>query len=123
MSARSSTASGASVPAGMEGGEVLGGHVGQRAADHRAVRPRRRAIRPALGGEVEVQQHRRAVGGQQDVRGLQVAVEQPARMGVVEPFGQPGDDPDRGLDGRGLPEELACRLMRVVVEGSGGRRR
>jgi hypothetical protein len=57
-------------------------------------------------GQVEVEQHRGAVGRQQDVRGFQVAVEQSPGVSVLEALGKPRDDPDRGLDGAGSAEEL-----------------
>ena len=68
-----------------------------------------------LGRQVEVEQHRGAVGRQQDVRRLQVAVEQAARVGMLEALGQPRDDPDRGLDGAGLVQEQARWLVLVLV--------
>ena len=59
-----------------------------------ALSPRRGAGR-RVGREVEVEEHRVAVAGDQDVRRLEVAVEQASRVGVIEPLGEPGDDPDR----------------------------
>ena len=41
-------------------------------------------------------------------------MEQAARVGVLETVGQPGDDPDRGLDRRGAVQELARRLVVIA---------
>ena len=61
-------------------GELLRGHVPRR----------RRPARPVLDalGEVEVEEHRPAVVGQQHVRRLDVAVQDAAVVGVGQPVGQ-----------------------------------
>ena len=99
----------------VEGVEMLGGHVRERAAEHRPADLPLGRGRLAHGREVEIQQHGRAVGGEQDVGGLQVAVEQAPRMRVVEAFGQSGDDPDGRPHGRRLAEELAGGLVGIVA--------
>ena len=50
-----------------------------------------------LAGEVEVEQHRLAVGGQQDVGRLEVEVDQPALVGELQRVGQAGGDPAHRL--------------------------
>ena len=49
-------------------------------------------------GEVEVQQHRLAVVGQQDVGGLQVPVDDAPPVRVGQPVGQPHGQPEDRLD-------------------------
>ncbi len=60
-----------------------------------------------LPGEVEVEQHRLAVGRQQHVGRLEVEVDQAALVGVLQGIGQAGADPADRLDvggpGQGLP--------------------
>ena len=106
---------------GVEGVEMLRGHVGERAADHRPSDLALRRSRSARGGAVEVEQHGRPVGQEQDVGGLEVAVEQAPGMGVVEPLGEPCTDPDGGLHGRRVSEELTGWLVRVVARFRGCR--
>ena len=114
MSERSSTASGGVVAAGIERVEMFGRHVGERAADKGAADLGLGRIGQRVDGQVEVEQHGRSVAGQQDIRRLQIAVEQAARMGMLEPIGQAGHDPHRGLDGRGAVQELARRLVVIA---------
>ena len=101
-------------PIRIQGIEMLRRHVRERAAEHgptgHALRGGRLALGlSGLGGEVEVQEHGRAVSRDQDVGRFQVPVEQSPRVGVVEPLGQSGDDPDRRLDAVGLAKELTGR--------------
>ena len=99
-------------PLRVEGVEVFGRHVGEGAAQHRPgdrFIVLARAAGRRVHGEVEVQEHRRPVARDQDVRRLQVAVQQAPGMGVVEPLGQPGDDPRRGAHGVGAAQEAAGR--------------
>src|SRR5262249_12848862 len=49
-------------------------------------------------GDVEVEQHRLAVGREQDVARLDVAVDHAAAVGVVQRLRQPLDDPGGGLE-------------------------
>ncbi len=60
-------------------------------------------------GEMEVEQHRLAVGGDQDVRRLEVHVDQAASVGIMQRIGQAGGDPDDRLDVRGLLQAPAKR--------------
>ena len=84
------------------GGPLFGGHVCGRPSHPRG----RRAVGPdGAPREVEVQEHGLAVGREQDIRGLQVQVHQPALMGVMQGIGQAGPDPARRLDIRGAGEE------------------
>src|SRR5262249_49093820 len=73
--------------------KLLRRHVGDGAAG-----TDRRAVRVQVGGEVEVQQHGLAVVGQQNVGGLQVAVQQAVFMRMDQPVGDAGDDPERSID-------------------------
>ena len=74
---------------------MLGGHVGQRAADQGG-----RGVRAQLGvgGQVEVEQQRLAVVAEQDVGRLEVAMEDAAFVGVGQPVGQAGGQPEDRLD-------------------------
>ena len=108
---------------------MLGRHVGERAAEQGPLGTPLTGIAIPLGlrlgGEVEVEEHGGAVGGDQDVGRLQIPVEQSPRVGMVEPLGQPGDDPDRGLDPVGPAEELTsrrCLVLLIVPCGGQGRR-
>ena len=101
--------------AGIERVEMLGRHVRKRAAHEGAADLGLGRLRQSLDGEIEIEQHRRSVAGQQNIRGLQIAVEQSARMGVLEAVGQPGHDPDRGLNRRGTVQKLARRLVVVAL--------
>ena len=97
-------------------GLLLGGHVAGRAAH--AVGGGL-ADRDGLPGQVEIQQHRLAVGRQEYVRRLDVHVDQPAVVGVLKGVGQAGADPaDRMYIGR-LREEPP----RGAVAGLGPRAR
>ena len=61
--------------------QPLRGHVGKRSARH----ARKLGIhRAPIHGEVEIQEHRQPVGGDQDVRGLQVAMSHAEAVRVVE---------------------------------------
>ena len=51
-----------------------------------------------VGGQVEVEQQRLAVVAQQDVGRLEVAMEDAALVGVGQPVGQAGDQPEDRLD-------------------------
>jgi hypothetical protein len=69
--------------------ELLRGHVRDRAPD--------RGLRAArVERQVEVEQHRVAGVGEQHVRRLHVEVEDAAAVGVVEPGGDPAEEPQRG---------------------------
>ena len=91
--------------AGIEGVEMLGRHVGQRAPDHGVLDFTFRRTTRLDDGQVEIEQHRSTVGSQQDIRRLQVTVEQSPGMGVFESLGKPRHDPHRGLDGAGFAQE------------------
>ena len=75
--------------------QVLGRHVGERAADGG-----RRGVGVSLDvlGEVEVQDQRLAVVGHQDVGRLQVAMEDAPPVGVRQAVGDPRADPEDGVD-------------------------
>ena len=89
-----------------EGVEVLGGHVGERPADERG---RGADAELGVGGEVEVEQERLAVVGEQDVGRLQVAVEDAPLVGVGQPVGHPRDQPEHGRDVTQPAEPLGLR--------------
>ncbi len=68
-----------------------------------------------LGREVEVEEHGGTVSRDQDVGRFQIPVEQSPRVGMFEPLGQSGDDPDRGLDAVGPAQELTRRRCLVLI--------
>ena len=86
-------------------GDLFGRHVAGRAHD----RPRLR--QPAVGldplGQAEVGDVRTALAVEQDVRWLQVAVEDPPLMGVVHGAGHGGQQSGRGLGVIPEPGHLA----------------
>ncbi len=107
MSERSSTASAGVVPRGLNASRCSGDMYGNVPPTKARLDFALRRADRVLDGQVEVEQHRRAVGRQQDVRRLQVAVEQSPGVGVLEALGKPRHDPDRSLDGAGSAQELA----------------
>ena len=76
-------------------------------------------------GEIEVEKHRLAVGGQQDVGRFDVPVKHAAHVRVLQSFGQTCDQPRRGLNIRAPAQRLeriiwlspAGRLSRAVRTG------
>ena len=94
----------------LEGLEVLGGHVRQRAADQGG-----RGVRSQLGvgGQVEVEQERLAVVAQQDVGRLEVAMEDAALVGVGQAVGQACDKPEDRLDVAELADALELGVARI----------
>jgi hypothetical protein len=110
---------GTAVAEGLDGGELLGRHVGGRAAE--VVRDKA-AGAEGRAGEVEVQEHGLAVGGEEDVGGLEVEVNQAALMGEVEGVGEGGGGPADRLGVGDAGEHLAggavgggrCRLLDAV---------
>lgn len=78
-----------------EGFQVFGGHVGEGAA--KGLGCRFVGTSPGRAGEVEVEEHGAAVGGDQDVGGLDVAVDDAVLVGMVEGFGQACADPGDGV--------------------------
>ena len=86
---------------GVVGGPLFRRHVIGRAAE----RQRHLLARGESGvGEMEVEQQRLAVGGEQDVRRLDVEMDEPAFVGVVERLGQARADPADGIDVRHAPQ-------------------
>ena len=73
--------------------ELLGRHVEGGPADLRGPGPVLQVDR-----EVEIQEHRLAVVGQQDVGGLQVEVQDRPLVRMGQPARQPGAHPEDGLD-------------------------
>jgi hypothetical protein len=86
-------------PVDLVAGDLLGGHVVDRA--HQVTAQARAGLVGEPLGETEVRQVdvigaiRPGAGVEQDVRRLHVAVHQPARMGGVEGAGDLGDDRHR----------------------------
>ncbi len=96
--------------------QVLGGHVGDGAADD--------GLGLGLGvagaaGQVEVQQHRLAVEAHQDVRRLDVVVQHAALVRVLQPVGQAGHDPRR----RPVVVQAAQQVERGRARAAHGRLR
>ena len=91
---------------------LLGRQVGDRADEH----PLDRRARAAIGGEAEVAEPRRAVVAEPDVGGLEVAVDDPARVRVLERPADVDRDRDRALD-------LELAPGAVVEQSPAGRRR
>ena len=81
--------------AAVKGRELLGGHVRQGAA-HVGRKDRWPLLE--VVGEVEVEQHGLAVVGEQDVGGLEIAVDDAAVMGMSEAVGEAGPQPQDGVD-------------------------
>jgi hypothetical protein len=90
-------------PAGVE---VLRRHVEQRPAGRGHAGGGLEVLR-----EVEIEQHRLTLVGQQDVLGLQVEVQDPPLVGVGQPAGHARGHPEDGLD---ISESLD------VLQGGGG---
>ena len=76
-------------------GGLLGGHVAGRAQDRAA--DRQRAVLTGPLGQAEVGDVRASLAVEQDVRGLQVAVQEAALVGVVDGAGQGSHQPGGGL--------------------------
>jgi len=74
---------------------LLGGHVGRSAAE---VDRGRVALGQRLPGQVEVEEHRLAVAGDQDVGRLDVHVDEVAVVGVLQAVGDADADPADRLD-------------------------
>ena len=91
--------------AGVDRLEVLGGHVAEAAAEHHLG-----AERLLGGADVEVGELRRAVGGEQDVRRLDVAVQDAAAMGVIERLREPGPHP---------ADEVSGQVMEAILRPNG----
>ena len=87
-------------------GAVLGRHPARGPADPIG-EPLPGADRPAC--QVEVQEHRRAVGRDQHVGGLDVHVDQAVGVGLLQGVGQPRADPADRLDIRDLLDLAAVR--------------
>ena len=84
---------------------LLRRHVPRGAGDHALLAAARLDL---VEGEAEVHQHRRAVGGEDDVRRLDVAVDDEPGVGVGQGVGHGGHDPGRLRPGRAvLPQPLA----------------
>ena len=93
-----------------QGGEVLGGRVG-----HRPPEDGMGGVGGHLLGHVEIQQERLPLGAEQDVRRLDIPVEDAPLMGVMEPLGQLGHDP-----GDRLVVAEAAQRARGVCDSAGG---
>jgi len=97
---------------------LLGGHVARR--PDRGAGPRDAGLAVEPPGEAEVADLRRAVGGQENVRRLQVAVDDAALVGRVDGPGQRRDQ-GRGLarqsggTGQSLPEGAALDVLHAEV--------
>src|SRR5438552_1364920 len=63
----------------------------------------------------EVEQQRLSVGGHEDVGRLDVAMDDAARMSVVDRLGEAGRDPDRPLP-KAVPAQPGERQGRIDVE-------
>ena len=89
-------------------GFLLRGHVSRCAAEPL----RRRLPGPErVQREVEVQQQRLCVGGQKDVRGLQVEMDQAALVGVGQTVGQAGANTADRLDVGQCGQSLAITAL------------
>ena len=86
---------------------MLGRHVGERPTDGGG--GGLGVVDPGLLREVEVQQHRQTVAGHQDVRRLDVAVQDLAVVGVLERLGHPGAPPGDRLGISPSGERLPAR--------------
>ena len=75
---------------------MLGGHVGDRAADSGLL-----GMGSLVVGEIEVEEQRLPSDADQDVGRLDVAMQDAALVGVLEPVGELCDDPGDGLDEAG----------------------
>ena len=88
---------------GIEGGGTPGGERPQAFRRHVGQGPSRifertvGLVERPVPGQVEVQKHRVAVGRQQDVRWLHIAMDDVAALRMVKGVGQPGRDPGHGL--------------------------
>ena len=100
---------------------LLGGDVAGGAAD---LEVRRIARALAVLGEVEVEEHRPAVVGQEDVGRLHIPVDDAPLVGVRQGIGQPDGQPDDGVDvAQALQRGVipaGPRTPELVVEGSPG---
>ena len=100
-----------------QGSEVLGGHVGHGSADRGM-----RGVFVLGRREVEIEQKRLPLGADQDVRGLDVAVQNAPLVRVVQPVGELSHDPR----GRALVAQLAQsrrrapRLLPQRIHRAGG---
>ena len=78
-------------------------HVREGAAEHSGFS----SIRIDVGRHVEISQQRPAIRSNKDVGGLDVAVQDPLAMGVVQGLGQPGADPTGCFEEIRLSQQLA----------------
>ena len=99
----------ASVGAAAE--RLLGRQVGDRSDEH----PLDRGPRAAVGGEAEVAEARGAVVAEPDVGGLQVAVDDPACVGVLERPADVDRDRDRPLELELAPGAIVERPLQVAA--------
>ena len=67
--------------------------------------------------EAEVHQHRRALGGEDDVRGLDVAVDDAPRVGMAQRVEHGDGDPRRLLPGRAMVLHPAAEVGALEVIG------
>ena len=104
--------------AGGEGAQMLGRHVGHGAAQrrHRLGLPPGKVLR-----QVEIQEHRLAVGAQEDVGRLDIAMEHAAFVGMLQGVGQQTCQPGRGADIAALAQ--VCQEVGAGILGRGGRNR
>ena len=82
---------------------MLRGHVGKRPADEGESRPEAGL---GVGGEVEVEQDRLAVVGEEDVGRLEVAVEDAPLVGMSQALRDPLHEPEDGRDIAERPQSL-----------------
>ena len=98
--------------------EAFGGHVGEGPA---AIGGRGRGGgKLPVDREVEVEQQRRAIGGEQDVRRFDVAVRDSSLVSVIEPLGQAATIQARRPGIGGMAQEVADR-PRGVSQAKFGR--
>ena len=95
---------------------LLGADVVDAAHDRAGQRERLEGVRP---GDAEVDQHGPAVGGEQDVAGLEVAVHDPGLVGHLQRLGDLGDDRHDLVGGQpwALPQPAAQRLALDELHG------
>ena len=110
----------------IEGGGTHGGDRPQAFRRHVVQGPSRNFERTVglverpVPGQVEVQKHRVAVGRQQDVRWLHIAMDDVAALRMVKGVGQPGRDPGHGLAVGQTVQDLARRTRRIDAGVLGG---